>query len=488
MKKFFVLTACMTCIFSLQAQHLENNVFIRSAVFNHPVDGPYAEISITIPGYAVNYITSGNHKKQGGAEVDIYVMDGNNVVNYDKYQLNSPVLDDTAAISFSLVDQKRLSIPDKTVSLEVKVTDLNDPANTYDKTEPLVSAFTGKLEFSDVQLIDTYQKSETKNNFSKDGIDMMPYPFDFFPSERNKLIFYGELYNSDKNISDSQFLISFSIRAAGTDAINPSFYEYEKYETSQVVSFLKEMNIAALPTGTYDIVVEARSKKNELLAQKKLTITRMNYKAVSTLDDIAMTDISGTFTEHYTDEQLNYYLDVMRPRADATETKLIESLSPRTDAEMKKKFLYNFWLKRDSRDPYAAWLGYLELVKNVNESYGVPGKAGYKTDRGRVYLEYGPPSDIVTSVSDPGAYPYEIWFYATLPDKQTNIGFAFYEPSMVSDNYILLHSNARGELHDPRWKVKIYENVATPQEVNDFDNTDVQSKSQGRRAIDMYNF
>ena len=36
---------------------------------------------------------------------------------------------------------------------------------------------------------------------------------------------------------------------------------------------------------------------------------------------------------------------------------------------------------------------------------------------------------------------------------------------MVSNDYILLHSNARGELNDPRWKIRIYENVASPQEI-----------------------
>ena len=155
---------------------------------------------------------------------------------------------------------------------------------------------------------------------------------------------------------------------------------------------------------------------------------------------------------------------------------------------MKKKFLYNFWVERDPNDPYKKWLQYLERVKEVNKSFGTPSRAGYKTDRGRVYLQYGQPYDIVSSVNEPGAYPYEIWYYTTLPDRQTNIGFAFYEPSMVSNDYILMHSNARGELHDERWKVKLYENVASPSEMLDFDNTEVEDKIGGYRAIDMYEF
>jgi hypothetical protein len=124
----------------------------------------------------------------------------------------------------------------------------------------------------------------------------------------------------------------------------------------------------------------------------------------------------------------------------------------------------------------------------VNQNFGTPSRPGYKTDRGRVYLQYGAPYDIVTSVNEPGAYPYEIWFYTTLPDKQTNIGFAFYEPSLASNDYILLHSNARGELHDMRWKVKLYENVASQDELMDYDVTEVEDRVNMQRAVDMYDF
>ena len=120
--------------------------------------------------------------------------------------------------------------------------------------------------------------------------------------------------------------------------------------------------------------------------------------------------------------------------------------------------------------------------------FSTPSRQGYKTDRGRVYLEYGRPYDRLASVNEPGAYPYEIWFYTTIPNKQTNIGFAFYEPSLVSNDYVLLHSNARGELRDPRWKIRIYENVASPQEIFNFDNTEVADQDNIVRPIDMYDF
>ena len=201
-----------------------------------------------------------------------------------------------------------------------------------------------------------------------------------------------------------------------------------------------------------------------------------------------MINTSGTFADVYSEEQLDYFLDVIKPLASTSDLNLIESVSPRVDLELKKKVLYNFWVERNMADPYKEWLKYLDLVKSANESFGTPSRPGYKTDRGRVYLQYGAPYDVVTSVNEPGSYPYEIWFYTTLPDKQTNIGFAFYEPTMVSNDYILMHSNARGELRDARWKIKLYENVASPSEVLNFDNETVEDKVGGYRAVDMYEF
>ncbi|MFN3939718.1 MAG: GWxTD domain-containing protein, partial [Chitinophagales bacterium] len=215
---------------------------------------------------------------------------------------------------------------------------------------------------------------------------------------------------------------------------------------------------------------------------------RAKKGAVSTYDNIAMVEVANTFVDSYSEEQLDYFLDIIKPRATNSDAKLIESLTPRVDPEMKKKFLYNFWLKRNQLDPYGEWLKYLELVTAVNREFGTPSRPGYRTDRGRVYLQYGPPSDRLQAPNEPNAYPYEIWFYDTLPDKQTKIGFAFYSTAIATNDYRLLHSNARGEVTDNRWKVTLYENVASPQELFDLDNTEVMDKLGAVRPVDVYNF
>lgn len=479
----FLLTICV-----VQGQSLETNTTARACMFLHPEEGAYFEVYLVAGANAIKYLPVKPRGYAAGVDVQITITQGDKVLNFDKYRLNTPLVYDTSKIDFSIVDQKRLFVPNVSAVVEVIITDINDSLNSFNYTEVFSSFLKENVQISDVQFADTYKMTSQENTFTKNGVELQPYPINFFPSTRKNIIFYGEVYNADKYLQDDQFMITYAIRDASTDAFNQEFYQYTKADKQKVFSFVKEMDITDLPGGNYNLVIEVRNKKNELVAQKKVFIQRANTGAINSWENIKMINTAGTFTDAYSEEQLNYFLDIIKPVATESDRNLIESLSARVEPDMKKKFLYNFWVERDSNDPYKKWLQYLERVKEVNKSFGTPSRAGYKTDRGRVYLQYGPPYDIVSSVNEPGAYPYEIWYYTTLPDQQTNIGFAFYEPSMVSNDYILMHSNARGELHDARWKVKLYENVASPSEMLDFDNTEVEDKIGGYRAIDMYEF
>jgi hypothetical protein len=94
---------------------------------------------------------------------------------------------------------------------------------------------------------------------------------------------------------------------------------------------------------------------------------------------------------------------------------------------------------------------------------------------------HGEPNDVIRRPSEPGAKPYEIWMYYTLPPtsstniEQNNIRFIFYEPTLVSNNYQLIHSNALGELFDPRWKLRVYGSSADPASLNNFDSQNTRS-------------
>ena len=77
---------------------------------------------------------------------------------------------------------------------------------------------------------------------------------------------------------------------------------------------------------------------------------------------------------------------------------------------------------------------------------------GYRTDRGQCYLKYGPPSDIEYHNFDGNTYPYEIWYYNSVPNGQVNVYFVFYNLDRTTKDYRLLHSTVYGEAKFSDWE------------------------------------
>jgi len=116
-----------------------------------------------------------------------------------------------------------------------------------------------------------------------------------------------------------------------------------------------------------------------------------------------------------------------------------------------QNFFYDFWARRNPENAEQGWLDYYEMVKKVNAEFKVSNKKGYETDRGRVYLQYGPPETMQREYRETATYPYEIWHYYTIAN-QTNRKFVFYNRDLVTNDFTLLHSDAQGEVYDAQWQ------------------------------------
>jgi GWxTD domain-containing protein len=240
-------------------------------------------------------------------------------------------------------------------------------------------------------------------------------------------------------------------------------YSKVKKETSKDVNaLLTEIAIDNLPSGNYNLVVEARNQQNEVVATKKMFFQRMNPKAQINLSDIGSTEIANTFAEKITNaDSLREFINSTYPVATGIEKAFIRETLKKADLKTMQQFLYGFWLSRDAQNPELAWNFYKEQIYKVQVNFGTPVKKGYQTDRGRVYLQYGPPNTRSAQNLEPSNYPYEIWQYYTLGNNQQNRKFVFYSPDMVTSDFILLHSDAKGEIINPRWQIdlrnRIYE-------------------------------
>ncbi len=82
----------------------------------------------------------------------------------------------------------------------------------------------------------------------------------------------------------------------------------------------------------------------------------------------------------------------------------------------REKFKEEFWKKRDP-DPETEEnefkIEYYNRIAYANRHFIGGGRAGYLQDRGRIYILFGPPTQILRY---PGRTPpYEVWLYGTFP-------------------------------------------------------------------------
>ena len=112
--------------------------------------------------------------------------------------------------------------------------------------------------------------------------------------------------------------------------------------------------------------------------------------------------------------------------------------------------MIEFWKKRDPDISTAVNEYYIEIMNRINfayENYTYLNR-GPTSDRGRVLLKYGYPTEIQRS--DIGGYTkdHEIWLYEGM---RGDIQFVFCD-TRGRGMYELIHSNMEGEIYNANWK------------------------------------
>jgi len=126
-------------------------------------------------------------------------------------------------------------------------------------------------------------------------------------------------------------------------------------------------------------------------------------------------------------------------------------MSQLTDEESKRQFLQAFWGRREAASEIKGTpkrADYLQRVTFANENYSHFQKAGWQTDRGRVFIVYGPPDQVERHPSEVDSKPYEVWSYFQI---ESGVEFVFLDKTGFGD-YELVHSTKRGELRDDDWE------------------------------------
>lgn len=436
--------------------------FLSYTTFYAPGSGPYIETYLSVDGTTVHFVKNENNKFQAAIQVMLFFKNGEEIANYDKYELLSPEYDDTLNVNFSFQYQSRYKLPNGTYEFEIQIWDSNSESEPYVSVQPLVINFPeDEIIISGIQLIDTYEKTKDPGMFTKNGYDLIPYVSNFYPADRNNLTFYAEVYNADKTVGkDEKYLMSYFIEKFENNIMLDNLISYRKDAAAEINVIFSEFDITDLPSGNYFISIEIKDRDNKLIGKNRLFFQRSNPRLQMSADDFSKLDLNNTFASRITNaDTLREYIRSLVPISNEQQRNYIKAHLQKSDLETLQKFFYTFWYDRDRLDPEYAWTNYLNEVYKVNLAYSTPIDKGYETDRGRVYLQYGPPNAISESYNEPSSYPYEIWHYYVIANGQRNKKFVFYTKDIVTNDFVLLHSDVSGELSNYRWQLILNQRV-----------------------------
>ncbi|MGR6088888.1 MAG: GWxTD domain-containing protein [Arcticibacter sp.] len=449
----FSFIAISTMAFSANAQSLQ-------AVFTHrtfysPEQGPYIETYLSVVGNSVKYAPTSNGKFQAAIEVGAtYKNAAGNIVHTDRYNLLSPEVSDSTKNAFNFLDQQRVQLPNGQYTLELTVLDKNRGAKPATINNMIkLEYYDNIIAISDIQLVDQFTTSTTTSMITKSGYDVVPFADNFYPPSIEKIRFYAEVYNTNKVLGESPYLLSFHIESEESKRKLDNLSGFVRQQAAPASVMMREISIKDLPSGNYNLVLEARNSQNEILATKSVFFQRSNRLSLPEGDDFSKLDVTNTFASVFNNKnELTDHILSLVPIASSIELIFIDNQLKLSELPLMQKFFYDFWLRRSPVSPESAWIAYRTEVMKVNSEYGTKITRGYATERGRVYLQYGAPNTISRNYTEPSAYPYEIWHYYKL-GNQSNRKFVFYNPDLVTNDFQLLHSDALGEPFNNQWEL-----------------------------------
>ena len=120
----------------------------------------------------------------------------------------------------------------------------------------------------------------------------------------------------------------------------------------------------------------------------------------------------------------------------------------------KRAFLKQFWKRRDptpetpDNDARVSFYGRVATVNRMFREGGAAEIPGWRTDRGRIYLKYGPPDAVLSRPQPASTNPYEVWRYEHAKARK----FVFLDLTRFG-NYALIWTDERLESSRPDWNL-----------------------------------
>ncbi len=304
-----------------------------------------------------------------------------------------------------------------------------------------------QISLSDVELCSSIVSvgKDSVGRLIKNTYAVKPNPSRIYGAQEPVVFYYIEAYNLLKNKSPNYYT-----RLTVTNSIDKEVISRQRTKNRLNESNVEvgAVQINTLRTGAYNFnfTIFDSVDNSSYTTQKRFFV----YNPQLPMDSLT-SGTTGTVlgSEYATMTESELDLEFAEIRYIATRDEMARYNNVK-GVDAKRKVLFDFWNRRDNDSDNPENIQKAEYFKRVdyaNEHFRSGYRDGWKSDRGRVYIVYGPPDEVERHTSETDTKPYEIWTYHSI---QGGVEFDFGDRSGLGD-YVLLNSTHKDELHNQNW-------------------------------------
>ncbi|HIG75531.1 MAG TPA: GWxTD domain-containing protein [Bacteroidetes bacterium] len=212
--------------------------------------------------------------------------------------------------------------------------------------------------------------------------------------------------------------------------------------------------LRAVPIRWRILSIAALNSANEPVAERGQKLYVVNPTVDPDEMFVAGADLETLIYEGMSIEEVDQEIEQVLVVADE---RFISASRDLESLESKRAFLIGYWRAQDT-DPNpnvnTARDTFFRRLSIVQDRSREPLTPGFRTERGRVFLKYGPPSEIDRNLVNTETIPYEIWTYESIPGEGRSM-FVFAD-RLSTGNMELIHSDVTGEISRPNWEGDLY--------------------------------
>ena len=450
---------------------------VRLFVYETPNQDFYIEFYIAVLSETIHQPLDGG---ASGVEVTLITKQGEKINHAEKYRLSKSIESEK-----DFYDIRRISIAPGLHQFHATVVDLSDSTRSITRVlEVDVKSRADKITISSIQLLGNIVPAKESQSLAKNGFLMEPLKYNYLNVNYKRFIAYFEAYKVDQFV-EGNYVLRYDIVHEAINGLDTVLTRYKRRAASAVDPILiQETNDSTWSSGKYKLVVNLLDYDQHVLASAQENFVISNPRK-SLQGELTAESIDNSFVQQLSEEEMIYSLKALAPKVNPLDIERLNEMISSGSLDSKRSFLYRYWVFTNPLNAEAGYDEYMKVVKALDNLFYDGLGHGFETDRGYYYLKYGQPDHIINVEDEPTAPPYQIWVYTEFPaTRQNNVKFVFYNPNATT--YELLHTNARGEVNDPQWLVKLYRN--SPEDVigNSVDGTNVRDY-WNRRAAEYFN-